>query len=414
MIASRLVVCLSVLAFLLPARTVPAQTTEAPSVEDVPAQIVALLADYARAFKDHDAALLNATVGEELIEGERAALEAARDVTFASFEITPFTQYSGDLASKRIKDRYRGKQVATYHVVEESRIGAETDTYEEDGAFTFLREEGRGGYDGWRLVSKSDLDVLGFFSPYHLWDEDKVSIVKSERFILLTHPSTVDVLRPVLDVAEEAYDRMAAFWPQEQDDRYVIIAPSTTAELGRILHETVDLGKFVAFVAAGADRSTGWEPTGPRMFVHLSHLTNYGRAGQLEIIAHELIHAVTREVSGPQIPTWVEEGLANFGGGEGGRPSRASIGPTPDTFPSNDRFVTGPVQGIQAVYDQAQVAIETLDSVKGRREVAEFYIELGSRRVVPGTHEYHVRDAIARSTGWSMEAWVDAWRKRLG
>ena len=414
MIARRAVLCLSVLAFLLPASTAPARQAQAPSIEDVPAPIVDLLRDYAHAFKDHDAELLNATVGPQLIERERAALANAQRVPFTSFEITPLTQYSGDLASERVKARYPGEQIATYHVVEETRIGSETDTYEEDGAFTFLREEDRDGYDGWRLVSKSDIDVLGFFSPVHLWDEDEVSVVNSRRFILLTHPSTVDVLRPVLDVAEEAYDRMAAFWPGEQNHRYVIIAPSTTAELGRILHETVDLGKFVAFVAAGADRSSGWEPTGPRMFVHLSHLTNYGKDGQLEIIAHELIHAVTREVSGPQIPTWVEEGLANFGGGEGGRPSRASLGPTPDTFPSNDRFVTGPVQGIQAVYDQAQVAIETLDAAKGRNEVAEFYTELGSRRVVAGTHEYHVRDSIARSAGWSMEAWVDAWRKRLG
>jgi hypothetical protein len=114
------------------------------------------------------------------------------------------------------------------------------------------------------------------------------------------------------------------------------------------------------------------------------------------------------------IPTWVEEGLANLGGGSGRRASLASAGPTPGTFPSNDRFTTGPVQGIQAVYDQAQVAISTLDEEYGRSEVAGFYTELGSRRVVPGTDEYHVRDAIAKSAGWSYDAWVDAWRKRLG
>lgn len=412
--ARRLFVLILVLLSVAPARPAPAQTRQVPSIEDVPDAIVEVLADYARAFREHDDALLGRTVGLALLDRERRSLRNAASVPFANYEIEPVTQYSGNLASKRIRDRYRGEQVATYHVVEKTRIGNETATYHEDGVFTFLREEGRDGYDGWRLVSKSDLDVLGFFSPYHIWDEDDVVVLRSRRFILLTHPSVADVMRRVLEIAETSYDRADRFWPGAQNDRIVIIAPATTPELGRIMHETVDLEKFVAFVAAGADRSRGWVPTGPRMFIHLSHLRNYPAAGQTEIIAHELIHAITRDVSGPVVPTWVEEGLANFGGGEGGRASRASDGAPPDTFPSNDRFVTGPVQQIQAVYDQAQVAIETLDAAKGRGELAEFYTELGGRRVVAGTDEYHVRDAIAESTGWSYDAWLAAWRKRLG
>jgi hypothetical protein len=180
------------------------------------------------------------------------------------------------------------------------------------------------------------------------------------------------------------------------------------------MHETVDLEKFVAFVAAGADRTNGYDPTGPRMFIHLSHLQRYGPDAKVEILAHELIHAITREVSGPLMPTWIEEGLANLGGGSGRTASLAGRGTAPGTFPSNDRFTTGPVLDIQTVYDQAQVAIETLEATHGRPDVAAFYTELGSRRVVAGTDDYHVRDAIAKSVGWSYEAWVDAWRKRLG
>ena len=390
------------------------RTQEVPSVAEVPEAITDLLGDYTRAYREHDEDLIRATVGRALLDRERQSLANASEVPFSSFEIVPVTQFSGDLASKRIKDNYGGEQVATYHVTERTQIGNETDVYEEDGAYTFLREEGRDGYDGWRLVSKSDLDILGFFSPYHLWDEDDVRVVTSERFILLTHPDAAESMRPVLEIAERAYDRVDAFWPGQQRERYVVIVPTTTEELGRIMHETVDLAKFVAFVAAGADLSRGYEPTGPRMFIHLSHLRNYGAPAQTEILAHELVHAVTRPMSGPQIPTWVEEGLANFAGGEGGRPSRAGLGPRPDTFPSNDRFVTGPVQQIQAVYDQSQVAIEVLDSQRGRAEVAEFYTELGSRRVVVGTDEYHVRNAIEESAGWSYDEWVNAWRGRLG
>jgi hypothetical protein len=400
------------LACILAAPHAPAQTKEPPSIEDVPTEIAHLLGDYGRAYRTHDEALLRAVTAGDLAATEVRALQHVKSVVFSRFDVETVTQFSGNLASPRIKERYTGDGVATYQVVERSQIGAETGIYEDDGAFTFVRDGARSGYGGWRIVSKSDLDVLGFFSPYHVWDTGDVAVLESRRFVLLTHPETADVMRPVLEIAEKAYDRAAAFWPGPQEDRYVIIAPSTTAELGRIMHETVDLEKFVAFVAAGADRTTGWEPTGPRMFVHMSHLRSYGAAAQTEIVAHELIHAITRKASGPNTPTWVEEGLANLGGGSGRAGSHP--GPALDTFPSNDRFVTGPVAQIQSVYDQAQAAIETLVDEKGQQELAEFYAELGSRRVVPGTDDYHVRDAIAKSSGWSFDAWVDAWRKRLG
>jgi hypothetical protein len=226
---------------------------------------------------------------------------------------------------------------------------------------------------------------------------------------MLTHPGTAESMRPLLEVSERAYDIAAEFWPGDQADRYVMIVPSTTEQLGRILHETVDLGKFVAFVGAGADRTNGWEPTGPRVFIHLSHLRRYNTAQQTEIIAHELLHAITRPISGPMTPTWIEEGLANLGAG--GRIGPLGSG-SADTFPTNDLFVTGSVQDIQASYARAQLAIVTIVDERGKDGLERFYSELGSRRVTAGTDEYHVRDAIADS-GWSYGAWLDAWRERL-
>ncbi len=404
---------LVLLAFVAPQPT-HAQDDGPPEIEEVPLSIVQLLTDYARAYRDGDADLLERTVADRLIAAEREAFANARNVPFSSYEIRPNTQYSGDLASTRVKAQYKGREVVTYHVVEESKIGPETTTYADDGAYTFIRGSKAAAYDGWRLASKNDLDPIGFFSPYHLWNESEVVSLSSDRFLMLTHPDVVEVMRPVMDIAERAYDRVGEFWPRRLRDRYVIIAPSTTEELGRIMHETVDLGKFVAFVSGGADRSEGWEPTGPRVFIHLSHLRRYSPSAQTEIIAHELVHAVTREVSGPNIPVWVEEGLANLGGGSGRRTSLASTGGLPDSFPSDDRFVTGPVRGIQASYDQSQVAIETLEDRFGPDGLADFYTELGSRRVVVGTEEYHVRAAVKDSVGWTHDEWVAAWRRRLG
>lgn len=390
-----------------------AQTPDPPEIEDVPAAIEQLLADYARAWREKDATLLTSTLTPVMAERETKSLANASEVQFTTFEVSASTQYSGNLASPRVRARHPGREVRTYEIEERSQIAFETDVYEEPGAFTFVRDPAGGAYDGWRLAGKGDLDVLGFFSPLHMWDIAPVKVLTSKRFVVLTFADSAEALRPVLDIAERAYDEDAKFWPKPLTDRFVLIVPTTTEQLRRIMHETVALEKFVAFVAAGSDRDTGWTPTGPRVFVHLDHLKNYHRAPQLEILAHELIHAVTRKVAGPNVPAWVEEGLANFGGGSGGRPLRIPPGTASDAFPSDDQFFAGPVGDIQTVYDKAQIAIQVLDERFGRDGVVRFYEELGSRRVVAGTEEYHVRDAIRRSVGWSYDDWVAAWRERL-
>ncbi len=402
---------LASLALALPVR---AQELPVIEIEKVPAPIVRLLEDYSRAWQSKDGTLLASTLSSGLRSAEVRSLGNAKDVPFTSFVVRATTQYSGNLAGQRVLARYKqAEDVATYPIIEESRIGAETQTFFEDGAFTFVRSGGAGAYDGWLLAAKDDLDVIGFFSPYHLWDDKPVAVLSSRRFTMITHPDVADRLRPVLDDAEAGYDIAARFWPDNSRDHLVMVVSSTTAELGRVLHETVDLAKFVAFVGAGATRERGWEPTGPRMFVQLSHLDNYGRDGRLEVFAHELVHAVTRDESGPEVSSWIEEGLANLGGGDGGRQRVVLGGPVPDAFPTDDRFVTGPVREIQGIYDQAQAAIQVLDAKFGRAGLMKFYGELGSRRVVPGTEEYHIRAAVQESLAWGYDEWVAAWRKEL-
>jgi hypothetical protein len=411
-----LLAVVAVLSLLVPVRAAPAVQLEVPVIEEVPSGIVALLADYSRAWRAKDAQLLVRTLDERLQAKETKSLANAKDVPFALFEVEASTQFSGDLASPRVDALYRGEDAVTYEIEERTRIGSETQMYAEPGAFTFVRSAPAGTddqrYDGWRLASKSDLDVIGFFSPHHLWDEGPVIVLTSERFIALTHADVQDVVRPVLAVAERAYDEGARFWPEPLTDRFVMLVPSTTDELRRVMHETVNLTKFVAFVASGSDRETGWVPTGPRIFVHLDHLRNYGEPAQREILAHELIHAFTRKVSGPKLTSWIEEGLANLGGGSG-RALRIPPQTTTDDFPSDDQFFAGPVGDIQTVYDKAQLAIDVLDDKFGRAGLVKFYEELGSRRVVAGTEEYHIREALRTSVGWSYDEWVAAWALRL-
>jgi hypothetical protein len=401
---------------VVPFGAAQSQTAKAPHIIEIPAGINALLGDYGRAIQQKNRDLFARTLAASISGAELHSFDNARDIPFKDFLVEPVTQFSGNLAYHRVRAQYPGKEVATFQVTEKSTLDIESLPYEEDGAYTFVRDGPTPGdpYDGWRLTSKSDLDVLGFFSPYHLWDAGPIAVLRSDHFVLLTHPEVVDEMRSAIDVAERAYAKATAFWPRPVNERYVVLVPASTKELGDMMHTTIDLGKFVAFVSGGADQENGWVPTGPRVFIHLAHLRNYSPEGTLEILAHELIHAITRPVSGPHIPVWVEEGLANFGGGNGGRPSHAGDRPLPDEFPSDERFQTGPVTDIVRMYDQSQVAIQVLDEKFGRATLANFYEKLGSARVVPGNDAYHVRKAITDTLDWTEEQWIAAWRERLG
>src|SRR4029077_5192064 len=116
-----------------------------------------------------------------------------------------------------------------------------------DGAFTFVRDKANAGdrYDGWRLQSDSDMDVLAFFTSTYLWNDGPVTILRSPHFLVLAHPDVAKSLSDVTNVSEEALARATKFWPQPTRARYAMIIPTTTAELGGIVHDTADLADFV-------------------------------------------------------------------------------------------------------------------------------------------------------------------------
>ena len=400
---------------LLPQAAFAQSPAPVPQIAQVPSAITSLLGDYGRAWMTHDVSLLSETVTPVLARTESRALYNAGEVDFSEYRVRTTTQFSGNLAYSRIQSLYPHMEVRTYQIEQYTRISYESKAYEEDGAFTFIRpRSGGGAYDGWRIASKNDLNVLGVFSPSNLWDQSPVSILNGDHFIMLTHPAITQEVRPWMAVAEKAYARASAFWPGSDEKTIVMEVPATQGELGSITHDTADLSNFVAFVSSGVSREHGYTPTGPRMFVNIGHLLTYPESAQVSVLAHELIHALTRSESGPNTPTWIEEGLADDGGGteslfakvlEGGR--------VPGTFPPAERFVTGDVSDIQAAYAESDVAIQVLLDKFGRAGVARFYKTLGAARVVPGTEPYQVKKALSDSLHWSYDDWVAAWRKRL-
>src|SRR5688500_348394 len=109
-------VALVVFSVVAPPHVASAQAGTEPKIEQVPAAIVELLDDYAHAYRNEDALLLASTVAKDLLPSERKARENSRNITLSSFRVRVTTQFSGNLASPRIRARYPGREVLTYHV----------------------------------------------------------------------------------------------------------------------------------------------------------------------------------------------------------------------------------------------------------------------------------------------------------
>lgn len=380
----------------------------------VPPGVIRLLDDRSRAYASGDRGLLEGTLGPEVRRSELDAFDAASDVAFDTYRTRVGTQFSTDIATPRVRARYPDRETAAFHVVLETRIaGAEEVPYVENAFFTFARGDRSGPYEGWRLVSTTDFEALGVHSARQLWDGGEVRSVESPHFVFLTHPGQVEEVRGVVDQAEEAYREVRRFWPREIGRRYVVLVPSSSEELQEMIHSTLDLSKFVAFAARSFDLEGGWAPAGVRIFLNPPNFRRYAPDGRRAIFAHELLHAVTAPAAGPQIPVWVEEGLAEAATGSDERPRLARRGPTPDRFPPDEAFRIGPTGEIVRTYGQAQVAMGILLERFGVGALADFYEAVGAARVAPGTAEHHVRRAV-EELGWSLEEWRALWRERLG
>ncbi|HVE93049.1 MAG TPA: hypothetical protein VNE62_12235 [Actinomycetota bacterium] len=410
----RIACVLALLAALLPAEGPPAAAAPA-AIAPVPEGITALLRDRGRAFEAKDRGLLQATLDPgSYAAAQLKAFDNASQVAFSTFRVEPVTEFSGQIAGERVKAKYSGREVAAFAVRQRSAVrGIETEPYVDNGYYTFVKSGG-GDYDGWRLASDSDFDVLGGFSPRQVWDFGPVELATSEHFAVLVHPDQSAKAAPALAAAEKAYASVKSFWPRPATQRYLIVAPSTTGELDRILQSTIDLSKFVAFAARSIKTTEGLEPGGVRLFVQSSHFERYNDEGKQGILAHELIHAVTTPAAGSFMPIWVEEGLATHGSSpKGSSLPTARRGGKPGTFPQDEQFSVGSVSDIGRAYAQSQVAFEVLSDRYSAEGVAKFYEALGRTRIAAGSQEHHVAKALRESVGWTVDEWTKAWQDRL-
>jgi hypothetical protein len=264
----------------------------------------------------------------------------------------------------------------------------------------------------WFIASDSDLSSLGVDSFKGLWDLGPVATIAGPQVLLIFHPDQRDRAQALAALTEEAVAVLAKRWDKPWLGKVVVVLPGSTAELDVMLQSIIDLDKFVAFTVASAIRDANdYRMSAPRVFAQDKNLSRYNHTGQVEILVHELAHAAAEPISGPFIPSWVHEGVADWearGKSVTERKPRASDRMLPRDF----EFSTGAQSTIVVAYDESRSAMSAAAARFGSGAPTAILASIGETRLAAGSVDYWVDRGIRQATNVGFGDLQTTWARR--
>ncbi len=383
-----------------------ALTPQARAAETRDDAVREVLSERVAAVRNGDREAFLATVdpgaSEEFKARQAALFDGLRTVPLSSYKLELRTDEVPDLAVG-LGDRYTADEVFLPAVEARYRIEGVDAVDALDGFFyTFLRREGR-----WRIVSDTDVEDIGLPSARNLWDFGPVARVASPHFTVVFAPADRQRAETLLDLAEQARDRLAAGFDRPLPDQILLVLPHSLDQLAEMLQSTFDLTNFVAFAAVSVDRDESWESTAPRVFIQDVNLARSRRSFQLETLHHEFVHVAAFPLAGPFVPAWVHEGVADWLAKGRGEP--AAVSGSDEVLPEDFEFTTGGLDAIVSAYQESTSAMAFLAQAKGPDAPLDLLVEAGEARISPGTTDYHVDTALRSLYGKGLAEFQAEW-----
>jgi hypothetical protein len=352
---------------------------------------------------------------------QRILFDGMRRVPLAAYRLEAEWQRYGDLARERDRKVHEADDVALPVTLERYRVrGFDRADAVEELFYTFVR---RG--DRWLIADDDDLDEVGMYSTRHLWDFGDLEVDRSRHFLSLRHTcdapiGCVSVSSDLLEDTEVALDRVRRYWPERWSRKVLVLAPTNVQELARMLQATFPLDTFVAFAYSSEDQSEGIDYTGHRILLNPAAFGARTGEGELNILAHELLHVASRDLSGPFIPYFVEEGIAEYVGGAGDPrgqdylASQLAAGAVDGRLPRDHDFLLGSGNSIFLSYVESASAMTYFAERYGIDALVALYRAAGRPDLAAGTARYHVDRAFRKVTGSGLRSFERAWADSIG
>jgi hypothetical protein len=275
--------------------------------------------------------------------------------------------------------------------------------------------------DGWTVASDSDFEAAGLTTTRSLWDGGPVVSHRGEHSLVLGHPGSERLLRQVAAGIDEAVPRVTGVWGSDWSQKVVAFVPDDQEELDRMLGGSTDLTRIAAVATAElTDLQGGYHPVGNRVMINPPNYAKLGRLGRQVVLTHETAHVATRRATGPDVPTWLVEGLADYVGyldvdvplATAARETSASVrdGWLPEALPANEEF-DGGNPALPRAYESSWLAFRLLVDTYGLEPTLAFYRSVGASR--DAGVQAAVEQALVAELGTTTAAFTSLWRDHL-
>lgn len=386
--------------------------SQLPLIEEV-------LIERARAVRDGDRTAFLATVAPgfgAFRKEQRRISRRLASLPIGSYELK-LTSGAKDLSKPRHERRYEAfDDVFILRVEERYRIkGIDDADFVNEVFFTFVLHG-----DTWLIAADDELGGKST-TDRNPWDFGPLTTTRSEHFLLVQHPcrrsGCTEVEESFLQLAERALARVDERWLEPWNRRVVVFVTSTRKELRAILGVEFDVGRFVAFSYA-PKRTRGYSPA--RIVVNRVGLSERSSESLLIVLAHELTHVATRRPSGPDVPLWVEEGLAEWVSrttGDGADlffSDQATGGAVTPELPKDRDFRRSGKDQLFVHYQSSRSAVRYFIERYGYRRFIRFYKALGDSHDRPGSAHEQIDRAMRRFTGIGVRRFEAQWADTIG
>ncbi|MCU1675488.1 MAG: hypothetical protein JWM93_246 [Frankiales bacterium] len=381
----------------------PSTVSAVPDTAAVASGIGRLLQARDRALLRHDrAGYLAAT---------RPATDARRasSAFFANIAAVPLDGWDETIDGATVKPA-GAKDTFTAEVVRRYRItGFDPGGVAQRRVLTVAREGAR-----WFVTSDKAAEGV----RRELWESGKVVVRRGASSLVLAHPADTGRLAQYATIADAAVRTVTKVWGTGWSGRVVVVVPSTSDELGRVLDSSADYAQIAALATAEVVDVDGSRTSlAERVVLNPGTFGRLSPLGQRIVMAHEVTHVATRLATGKSMPVWLVEGFADYvayrhSGVETRVAARDLIPslrrlPLPSTLPADDRFDPAAAD-LGASYELAWLACRFIAERTSEATLIAFYKAVGSET---SPQDEAVRRQFAAVLGSTPERFVTSWRR---
>jgi hypothetical protein len=376
--------------------------------DDKQAAVQSLVERRAQAVRDGNENAFLATVDPQATDAfkneQRQRFLGLQSIPKADYRVEVTEAASGDLASGLRLDIKYATRTYMPSTREHFRLG----DYDEHAMrnefwYTYVERD-----DQWFVGSMDDARVVGLDGTPNIWDEGPVAVQQSPNVVVLSAPDQTERARAVLSVADEAISRFDQAWPLPWSGKIPIVLPASPDQAARLLRTSTDVANFSAFTTYTPTRDNDWQASPPRMYAQEGNLAKASRQSQIDTIVHELVHAASAPLTGPNTPIWMQEGLAEWI--RLGKPTSVKLREgSVKTLPESEEFATRDSADLSRAYNRSTVAMAFLANSKGSAAPFDLFVETGKKRSVIGSPSFNADEAMKDVTGWSTRQFVETW-----